>query len=94
MLSGTKRHASGSTDPEIDEANKTSPTWRSVGRLAGRVVPGGGTCRIHAGGVVLSSLHLRRQAAVETHTGSLAESALGAATRPSVRLEDPAGCSE
>ena len=71
------------------ESPLTSWTCSFEGPAAGRLLPGSTSSMTHAGGVVPSSMHRRRYAAVSTRTGSCAGRVLGAARMSSARLEPP-----
>ena len=58
---GTTRPANGPTERQVGEVLFASSISGSVEPLAGRLVPLSTLCRTHAGDVVPSSLHLRRQ---------------------------------
>ena len=64
-------------------------SWICCCEGPGRLLPGSSSSMTHAGGVVPSSMHRRRYAAVSTRTGSCAGRVLGAARMSSARLEPP-----
>ena len=64
-------------------------SWICCCEGPGRLLPGSTSSMTHAGGVVPSSMHRRRYAAVSTRTGSCAGRVLGAARMSSARLEPP-----
>ena len=65
----------------------TSSTCSLEGLVAGQLLPGSTSSITHAGGVVPSSMHRRRYAAVSIRTGSCAGRVVGAARMSSARLE-------